>query len=90
MTRALSLGQVTAIVLLLGVGSAQAQVTPQTVEIAKVDVQKLQAGYRASKVIGSTVYNDTNDNIGKIDDLLISPDGKEPFVGYLSAVSWGG
>jgi sporulation protein YlmC with PRC-barrel domain len=80
MTRALSLGQVTAILLLLGVGSAQAQVAPQTVEIAKVDVQKLQAGYRASKVIGSTVYNDANDNIGKIDDLLISPDGKEPFA----------
>ena len=72
MTRAVSLGQVTAILLLLGVGSAHAQVAPQTVEIAKVDVQKLQAGYRASKVIGSTVYNDTNDNIGKIDDLLIS------------------
>jgi sporulation protein YlmC with PRC-barrel domain len=80
MTRAVSLGQVTAILLLLGVGSAHAQVAPQTVEIAKVDVQKLQAGYRASKVIGSTVYNDTNDNIGKIDDLLISPDGKEPFA----------
>ena len=61
-------------------GRAGAQVTPQTVEIAKVDVQKLAAGYRASKVIGSSVLNDANETIGKIDDLLVSPDGKEPFV----------
>jgi hypothetical protein len=61
-------------------GRAGAQVTPQTVEIAKVDVQKLAAGYRASKVIGSSVVNDANETIGKIDDLLVSPDGKEPFA----------
>ena len=61
-------------------GRAEAQVTPQTVEIAKVDVQKLAAGYRASKVIGSSVVNDANETIGKIDDLLVSPDGKEPFA----------
>jgi hypothetical protein len=61
-------------------GRAEAEVTPQTVEIAKVDVQKLAAGYRASKVIGSSVVNDANETIGKIDDLLVSPDGKEPFA----------
>jgi sporulation protein YlmC with PRC-barrel domain len=54
--------------------------TSQTVDLAKVDVQKLSAGYRASKVIGSSVLNDTNEIIGKIDDLLVSPDGKAPFV----------
>ena len=30
-------------------GGAGAQGTPQTVELVKVDVQKLAAGYRASK-----------------------------------------
>ena len=35
--------------------SAGAQGTPQTVELVKVDVQTLAAGYRASKVIGSSV-----------------------------------
>jgi hypothetical protein len=64
----------------MAIGPAAAQVTPQTVEITKVDVQKLQAGYRASKVIGSSVINDANETIGKIDDLLVSPDGKDPFV----------
>jgi len=61
-------------------GSAAAQGTSQTVNIAKVDVQKLSAGYRASKVIGSNVLNDANESIGKIDDLLVSPDGKTPFA----------
>jgi hypothetical protein len=37
---------------------ARAQVAPQTVELAKVNVQKLAAGYRASKVIGTSVTND--------------------------------
>jgi hypothetical protein len=61
-------------------GSAGGQGASQTVDIAKVDVQKLSAGYRASKVIGSNVLNDASEIIGKIDDLLVSPDGKAPFA----------
>src|SRR5476649_1751782 len=53
---------------------------PQTVEITKVDVQKVAAGYRASKVVGNSVFNDANQTIGKIDDLLVTRDGKEPYV----------
>ncbi len=59
---------------------ANAQGVPQSVEITKVDVQKVAAGYRASKVIGSSVVNDANETIGKIDDLLVTRDGKEPYV----------
>jgi PRC-barrel domain len=61
-------------------GPAGAQGATQTVEVAKVDVQKLSAGYRASKVIGSSVRNDANEAIGKIDDLLVSTDGKAPYA----------
>jgi hypothetical protein len=43
-------------------------------------VQKLAAGYRSSKVVGSSVVNDTNETIGKIDDLLVSSDGKQPYA----------
>ena len=43
-------------------------------------MQKLAAGYRASKVIGSSVVNDKNETIGKIDDLLVSLDGKQPYA----------
>jgi hypothetical protein len=59
---------------------AKAQGVPQSVEITKVDVQKVAAGYRASKVIGSSVVNDANQTIGKIDDLLVTRDGKEPYA----------
>jgi hypothetical protein len=69
---------------MIGVGflaaHVKAQGVPQTVEITKVDVQKVAAGYRASKVIGSSVLNDANETIGKIDDLLVTRDGKEPYA----------
>ena len=57
-----------------------AQGVQQPVAIAKVDVQTVQGGYRASKVIGSKVLNDANETIGKIDDLLVTRDGKEPYA----------
>ena len=69
---------------IIGVGflaaHVKAQGVQQTVEIAKVDVQKVAGGYRASKVIGSNVLNDANETIGKIDDLLVTRDGKEPYA----------
>lgn len=43
-------------------------------------MQKVAAGYRASTVIGSSVLNDANETIGKIDDLLVTRDGKEPYA----------
>src|SRR5476649_2438130 len=62
------------------VADAKAQGVSQTVEIARVDVQKVAAGFRASKVIGSKVLNEANETIGKIDDLLVTRDGKEPYA----------
>ena len=79
MKRAIILASAAMISVALLSGGAGAQ-TPQTVELVKVDVQKLAAGYRASKVIGTNVVNDANQTIGKIDDLLVSPDGKAPYV----------
>ena len=69
---------------MIGIGvlatHAIAQGVPQSVEITKVDVKTVAAGYRASKVIGSSVVNDANQTIGKIDDLLITRDGKDPYA----------
>jgi hypothetical protein len=69
---------------IIGVGVLSAHVgaqgVPQTIAIARVDVQKVAGGYRASKVIGSNVLNDANETIGKIDDLLVTRDGKEPYA----------
>jgi hypothetical protein len=62
------------------IAPAKAQGVPQSVEIAKVDVQTVAAGYRASKVIGSRILNEANETIGKIDELLVTRDGKEPYA----------
>jgi hypothetical protein len=80
MKRAMLLASAAMISVALVSGGAAAQGAPQTVELVKVDVHKLAAGYRASKVIGSNVVNDANETIGKIDDLLVSPDGKQPYA----------
>lgn len=61
-------------------GPVWAQGEPQTVRIEHVDVQKVAAGYRASKIVGSPVVNEANETIGKIDDLLVEPSNKAPYV----------
>ena len=68
----------TSVVLLSGPAASQG--APQTVGIAQVDAHRLSAGYRASKIIGSTVLNSADESIGKIDDILVSSDGKEPYA----------
>ena len=55
-----------------------AQGMPQT--IAKIDVTKLSSGFRASKIIGAAVINEANETVGKVDELLISADGKTPYA----------
>jgi sporulation protein YlmC with PRC-barrel domain len=57
-----------------------AQGAPQTVQLVKVDVVKLSTGYRASKVLGSSVVNEDGDTVGKVDEIIIGSDGKAPFV----------
>ena len=80
MKKATILANVLMIYVALSLGNAGAQGTRQSVELVKVDVQKLSAGYRSSKVVGSSVVNDANETIGKIDDLLVSLDGKQPYA----------
>lgn len=67
-------------VALTTVAPAAAQGAPQTVGLVKVDPQTVATGYRGSRIIGASVVNDANDSIGKIDDILISADGKAPFA----------
>jgi len=37
---------------------------------------RLENGVRASKVIGSTVYNEQNERVGSVDDLIMTEDDK--------------
>ena len=60
--------------------AASAAEVKQTVQLPKVDITQVSAGYRASKVIGSTVVNDVNESIGAVDDLLVSPDGTAAYA----------
>jgi len=80
MKRMMGLASAALIGVALLSGGAGAQGTPQTVDLATVDVQTLAAGYRASKVMGSPVVNDANETIGEINDLLVSLDGKQPYA----------
>ncbi len=59
---------------------AWSQGAPQTVGLVKVDPQTVATGYRATKLIGASVSNDAGDTIGKVDDLIVSPDGTTPFA----------
>jgi hypothetical protein len=64
----------------LTMGTLRAQGTPQTITGKRVDVIQLATGYRASKMNGSPVYNRNKDQIGTIDDLIVSPTDRVPYV----------
>jgi sporulation protein YlmC with PRC-barrel domain len=55
-------------------------VLSQSVELVVVDVHKAAEGYRASKLIGSSVVNDQNEKIGTIEDIIIGRDDKALFA----------
>ncbi|WP_237153870.1 PRC-barrel domain-containing protein [Oryzibacter oryziterrae] len=57
-----------------------AQGAAQTVALTKIDPSTLATGYRASKVVGATVVNETNETVGTIDDLIITTDGNVPYA----------
>ena len=61
-------------------GPVYSQGAPQTVTLMKVDPASLATGYRTSKVVGSTVVNETNQTVGTIDDLIVTPTEKVPFA----------
>jgi sporulation protein YlmC with PRC-barrel domain len=43
--------------------------------ITVAETELVATGYRASKLLHTDVYNDKNEKIGKVDDLIISTDG---------------
>jgi sporulation protein YlmC with PRC-barrel domain len=46
----------------------------QGVQLVKVDVAVVARGLRVSKLTGHAVVNDKNENIGRIDDIVIAQD----------------
>lgn len=49
-------------------------VLSQGVQLVVVDVHAVAEGYRASKLIGSSVVNDQNEKVGTIEDIIIGKD----------------
>ena len=61
-----------------------AQGAPQAITEKRTDVVQLASGYRASKLSGAEVYNRNKDNIGTLDDLIVSPGGDRGTYAILS------
>lgn len=80
MTRSITLLACAAALAAVMSGPVRSQGAPQTLSLMKVDPQSLATGYRTSKVVGSTVVNETNETVGTIDDLIVTPGEKVPFA----------
>ena len=65
---------VAALVSAMLVSSLPLPAPSQSVELLVVDVHSVAEGYRASKLIGSSVVNDQNEKIGTIEDIIIGRD----------------
>jgi sporulation protein YlmC with PRC-barrel domain len=55
----------------------------QTAQIVKVDVAVVAKGFRVSKLTGHEVVNDKNENVGKIDDLVVGRENAHPVFAIL-------
>jgi hypothetical protein len=62
---------VTAMLIILLVTANFKPVLSQGVQLITVDVAVVAKGLRVSKIIGTAVSNDKNENIGKLDDLIV-------------------
>ena len=65
-----------AAVISMSAASAGAQVAgSSTIGVTKEEIKAVMEGWSAKKaVLGKAVYNDKNEKIGTIDDLIIAPD----------------
>jgi sporulation protein YlmC with PRC-barrel domain len=65
-----------AAVISMSAASAGAQVAgSSTIGVTKEEIKEVMQGWSAKKaVLGKAVYNDKNEKIGTIDDLIITPD----------------
>ena len=71
-----------AAVLSIGTATAHAQVAgSQTIGVSQEEMKVVATGWSAKKnILGKAVYNDKNEKIGTVDDLIISPDKSVSFA----------
>ena len=63
-----------ALVSAMLVSSLPVPILSQGIQLVVVDVHEVAEGYRASKLISSSVVNDQNEKIGTIEDIVIGKD----------------
>ena len=62
-------------------GNAVAQAAGAVILGTSVEVtREIAVGHRASKLIGAPVYNEQEEKVGNIDDLIIAPDRSLSFA----------
>jgi hypothetical protein len=53
---------------------------PTTVILTEVDPTILATGYRATEIVGATVYNDAGVEVGKLEDMIVTTAGTVPYA----------
>jgi sporulation protein YlmC with PRC-barrel domain len=79
----LALAAITAVGAVCSAGAVSAQVAggTTTVEASITESTKLAMGWSVKKTLmGKTIYNDADQKVGKVEDLIISPDKAVSYV----------
>jgi sporulation protein YlmC with PRC-barrel domain len=71
-------------VLIALMSAAAAQTAPTVSSPATIDTMPKAGEWRASKLIGLNVYNDQNEKLGDINELIVETSGK--IIGYVIGV----
>ncbi|WP_199084372.1 PRC-barrel domain-containing protein [Bosea sp. ASV33] len=80
MKRSTTLIAATALLIASAAMPAFAQGAKQTVALTEINPMTLATGYRSSKLVGATVYNDAKENISKVDDLIVTSKDSVPYA----------
>ena len=59
---------------------AFSEVTKQTIVLTEVDPVVLATGWRATDIVGATVYDDAGADIGKLEDMIITSSDTVPYA----------
>src|ERR1700753_2535276 len=57
---------------------AFAQGTPQT--LTSMTATNVSTGWRATKIIGASIYNEADQKVGTVDDLIVSRTDRIPYA----------
>ena len=79
-TLSLLLASASLVASLVLVAPVFAEPAEQTIVLHEVDTTVLATGWRATALIGAVVYNDAGEEIGQLDDLIITESDTVPYA----------